>query len=288
MVMKKFFFSCTLSILFISMPGLYAQHKDCYTALEVCNNTPLHIDPGSGIGITDLGVAITCVGQEYNSVWLKWTVMESGILSFVLYPDSAWQDLDFVVFQPGSDEDCIDKIPIRCMAAGPNIAEPPQQWINCTGATGLAPGNTDAEEPPGCFTTSNNFLAPIEALAGEQYILMINEFSDSGFGYTLNYTGTASLTCTTGTAYPEEENTQVNFAVYPTLSNGTIFVRLEEAGQSLNHLNIVNIAGQIVYSNEQPGGTDLEVDLHHLPPGIYFAQLRSSQSTLTQKFLIAK
>jgi len=286
--MNKFFFSSTLSILLISMPCLYAQHKDCYTALEICDNASLHMIPSSGIGLTDLGVAITCVGQEYNSIWMKWTVMESGILSFVLYPDSAWQDLDFIVFQPGSDEDCVDKIPIRCMAAGANIAEPPQQWINCTGATGLATGNTDAEEPPGCPPGSNNFLAPIDALAGEQYILMINEFSDSGLGYTLSFTGTASLTCITGTAYPEEENTQVSLTVYPTVSTGTIFIRADEAGHSLNHLNIVNTAGQIVYSNKELSGTDLEVDLQHLPPGIYIAQLRTSHSTHTQKFLITK
>lgn len=213
--------------------------------------------------------------------------MESGSLSFVLYPDSAWQDLDFVVYQPGSDDDCVDKIPIRCMAAGANTGQPPQQWINCTGATGLAPGNTDAEEPAGCSSSSNNFLAPIEALAGEQYILMINEFSDSGFGYTLSFTGTASLTCTTGTASPEEEDPSASLAVYPTVSTGTIFIRIDEA-ESLNHLNIVNIAGQIVYSNERLHGSELELDLHHLPPGFYFAQRRTSHSTLTQKFLLTK
>ncbi|MBP6186108.1 MAG: T9SS type A sorting domain-containing protein [Saprospiraceae bacterium] len=284
--MNKFSFSCFLFILLNSIPGLYAQHKNCSTALEICDNTPLHIDPGSGVGSIDTDVANTCVGQEFNSIWLKWTVMESGILSFVLYPDSGWQDLDFVVFQPGNDEDCVDKIPIRCMAAGANTGQPPQQWINCTGATGLAIGNTDAEELPGCSSSSNNFLAPIEALAGEQYILMINEFSDSGFGYTLSYTGTASLTCITGTAYPEEENTPASLTVYPTVSTGTIFIRVDEAVHSLNQLNIVNTAGQIVYSNKQLSETDLEVDLHHLPPGIYFAQLRTSYSKHTQKFLL--
>ena len=285
--MNKFSFSYFSFLLLISIPGLYAQHKDCATALEICDNTPLHIDPGSGVGSIDPDVANTCVFQEYNSIWLKWTVMEEGIISFVLYPDSALQDLDFVVFQTGSDDVCNDKIPVRCMAAGANVGQPPQQWLNCAGATGLAPGNTDAEEPAGCSSASNNFLAPIDALAGEQYILMINEFSDSGFGYTLSFTGTASLTCITGTAYPEEENTQVSLTVYPTVSTGTIFIRVAEAGHSLNHLNIVNTAGQIVYSDKQLSETDLEIDLQHLPPGIYFAQLRSSHSTLTQKFLLA-
>ena len=284
--MNKFSICCIISIFLISLPGLYAQHKDCSTALELCDNAPLHIVPGSGIGAADPGVANTCVGQEYNSMWVKWTVMESGIISFVLYPDSALQDLDFVVFQAGSDDVCNDKIPVRCMAAGANVGQPPQQWINCTGATGLATGNTDAEEPPGCPPGSNNFLAPIDALAGEQYILMINEFSDSGLGYTLSFTGTASLTCITGTAYPEEENTPASLAVYPTVSTGTIFIRVDEAVHSLNQLNIVNTAGQIVYSNKQLSETDLEVDLHHLPPGIYFAQLSTSRSTHTQKFLL--
>ena len=286
--MYKFIFSCTLSILLISLPSLYAQHKDCSTALELCDTTPLHIDPGTGVGIIDAGIENTCVFQEYNSMWVKWTVMESGIISFVLYPDSALQDLDFVVFQAGSDDVCNDKIPVRCMAAGANVGQPPQQWLNCSGATGLALGNTDAEEPAGCSSASNNFLAPIDALAGEQYILMINEFSDSGFGYTLSFTGTASLTCITGTAYPEEKNIAASLAVYPTVSTGTIFIRVDETGHSLNQLNIVNTAGQIVYSNKELSGTDLEIDLQHLPPGIYIAQLRTSHSTHTQKFLITK
>lgn len=286
--MNKFSICCIISIFLISLPGLYAQHKDCSTALELCDNAPLHIVPGSGIGAADPGVANTCVGQEYNSMWVKWTVMESGIISFVLYPDSALQDLDFVVFQAGSDDVCNDKIPVRCMAAGANVGQPPQQWLNCSGATGLAPGNTDAEEPPGCSSSSNNFLAPIDALAGEQYILMINEFSDSGFGYTLSFTGTASLTCITGTAYPEEKNIAASLAVYPTVSTGTIFIRVDETGHSLNQLNIVNTAGQIVYSNKELSGTDLEVNLQHLPPGIYIAQLRTSHSTLTKKFLATK
>ena len=285
--MHKFIFSCTLSILFISLPSLYAQHKDCSTALELCDTTPLHIDPGTGVGIIDAGIENTCVFQEYNSMWVKWTVMESGIISFVLYPGSALQDLDFVVFQAGIGDVCNDKTPVRCMAAGANVGQPPQQWLNCSGATGLAPGNTDVEEPAGCSSASNNFLAPIDALAGEQYILMINEFSDSGFGYTLSYTGTASLTCITGTAYPEE-NTPASLTVYPTVSTGTIFIRTDEAGHSLNQLNIVNTAGQIVYSNKELNGTDLEIDLQHLPPGIYIAQLRTSHSTLTKKFLVTK
>ncbi|MBL0006599.1 MAG: T9SS type A sorting domain-containing protein [Saprospiraceae bacterium] len=67
-----------------------------------------------------------------------------------------------------------------------------------------------------------------------------------------------------------------------------MFIRVDETGHSLNQLNIVNTAGQIVYSNKELSGTDLEIDLQHLPPGIYIAQLRTSHSTLTKKFLVTK
>lgn len=281
----------SLSILFIlllSTPHIIAQHKDCATALEVCGNSPLHIVPTGGIGSIDPGVENTCIGQEFNSMWVRWTVMEAGNISFVLTPDSVWQDLDFIVYEPGSEDDCMGKIPIRCMAAGANTGQPPSQWVNCTGPTGLAPGNTDAEEPPGCPSSSNNFLAPIDAFAGDEYIMLINEFSQSGLGYTLTFTSTAELNCTTGTADPESVNPQVTFGVYPTVSTGTIFIRMTGAELSDNHLNIFNTDGELVYANDQLSGTADQVDLHHLTPGAYIAVLRTSHSTQTQRFLITK
>ncbi len=275
-----------LFTLLIPTSRIIAQHKDCATALELCGISPFYIVPTSGIGSTDAGVANTCVGQEFNSMWVKWTVMEDGIISFVLTPDSVWQDLDFIVYEPGEEYDCMGKIPIRCMAAGANNGQPPQEWVNCTGSTGLAPGNTDAEEPAGCASGSNNFLAPIEAIAGEEYIMLINEFYQSGLGYTLTFTGTAELSCLTGTADPELVNPQVTFTVYPTVSTGTIFIRI--AGDKLpdNHLTVFNTEGQLVLSNEQLNGTAFQLDLHHLTPGVYVAALSSSHSMQTQRFLI--
>ena len=160
--------------------------------------------------------------------------------------------------------------------------------MNCIGSTGLAIGNTDVEEPAGCYSTSNNFLAPIQAFAGEQYIMLINEFTDSGNGYTLQFTGTAVLSCMTGTAYPGLTKLQVSFAVYPTVFTVTIFIRTAGVGLPDNHLSVFSEEGQIVYANEQLSGTAFQVDLHHLPPGTYYAVLRTENSTQTQKFLISK
>ncbi len=286
--MNKFSSFYILFILLFAAQTILAQHMDCNTALDLCDNSPLHIVPDGGIGIADPDIGSTCVSQEFNPVWVKWTVMEDGILTFVLTPEIEEQDLDFIVFQSGSDYDCATKTQIRCMAAGAVIGQPPNQWINCIGSTGLAIGNTDVEELPGCQSGNNNFLAPIQALAGDHYIMLINDFSNTGKGYHLSFTGTAVLGCTTGTAYPELVLPQVTFAVYPTVSTGTIFIRNADAGLPDNNLNVFNTEGQIVYSNETLGETPFQVDLHHLPPGIYFAVLRTSNSIQTQKFLLTK
>ncbi len=286
--MNKFTSFYILFILLFAAPTIIAQHKDCNTALELCDNSSMHIVPDGGIGVADPGIGTTCVSEEFNPVWVKWTVMEDGILSFVLTPDVEEQDLDFVVFQSGGDYDCATKTPIRCMAAGANTGQPPNEWINCVGSTGLAIGNTDVEEQPGCNFGNNNFLAPIQALAGDHYIMLINDFSISGNGYYLSFTGTAVLGCTTGTAFPELVLPQVTFAVYPSVSAGTIFIRIADAGLPDSKLNVFNTEGQIVYSSEKLSETPFQIDLHHLPPGIYFAVLRTSNSIQTQKFLLTK
>ena len=286
--MHKFSYSCILYILLIYSPRINAQHKDCNTALELCDNSPISIVPGAGIGLPDEDIENTCILHEFNSMWVKWTVMENGIITFVLTPDSVEQDLDFIVFQSGSDYDCNNKTLIRCMAAGANLSQPPEEWVNCTGATGLAIGNTDVEEPAGCSSSSNNFLAPIEALAGDQYIMLINELSKGGYGYTLSFTGTAGLGCITGTASTELVKPQETFAIYPTVSTGTIFIRIAGSEQTDNHLNIFNTEGQMVYAIDQLSGRAFQVDLHHLPAGTYFAVLRTNNSMQTQKFLLTK
>src|SRR5688500_17448790 len=132
--MNKFSSSCILFILLISSPWIIAQNKDCETALEVCGNAPLHFVPAPGEGLPDSDIGNSCVELEFNSMWVKWTVIQSGIITFVITPDSM-QDIDFVVFRSESDFDCSNKTEIRCMAAG-STGGPPHEWANCAGATG--------------------------------------------------------------------------------------------------------------------------------------------------------
>jgi hypothetical protein len=286
--MNRLCSSLIVFIILISISRIIAQGKDCNTAIELCGNSPFHINPDSGEGLPDVGISSTCVMQEFTSMWIKWNVLEEGIITFNLIPDSVEQDIDFVVFQTENFEDCTNKNPIRCMASGANIGQPPEQWANCSGPTGLYIDETDTVEPPGCTPAQNNFLAPIEAFTGDQYVMLVNVFSDTASGYTLSFGGTAILDCITLSAHPDDIKPQSTFEVFPTFSTGTIFISMAVDKQSDTYLNIYNISGQMVYANDHLMGTILQVDLYHLPPGEYFVVLRSNNSSMTKKFLLAK
>jgi hypothetical protein len=60
---------------------MIAQHEDCNTSLELCGHSPFYIIPGSGTGITDLDIANSCLFEEFNPMWVKWAVMESGTIT---------------------------------------------------------------------------------------------------------------------------------------------------------------------------------------------------------------
>lgn len=274
--------------LLVASNPVIAQHADCNTALEICEIVPIHIDACCGTGQADADVNTSCVGSESNSWWVKWTVLEAGLITFIIIPDSMDQDIDFVVYRSGSDYDCNDKTPIRCMAAGANTGQPPHTWVNCTGATGLAIGETDLSEPPGCLTTSTNYLAPIEAAAGDHYIMLINEFSGGPHGYTLNFTGSAVLDCGSVSTFPAGTKSATGFAIYPTVSTGTVSIHIDEVGLADHQLNVFTMEGQLVYSKGQLTGSDVQIDLHHLSPGAYFAVMQTNNANHTQRFVLTR
>ncbi len=155
--MKKKLILFLLFPFFIFSQDLFSQdYKDCETAYNPCGESPFHLDGSEGHGVMDAGIDTTCVLGESNSTWITWTVMQGGTLTFVLTPDSIEDDLDFIVYKFGVDNDCATKELIRCMASGENVGQPPSTWEDCVGPTGLAIGEVDVQEVPGCTSSDNN------------------------------------------------------------------------------------------------------------------------------------
>lgn len=174
--------------------------SDCSRAVVLCDKSAFVIDTILGVGIQDPGVTNTCIMQELSSAWYKWTCDQSGTLTFTLTPNNYQagfesDDIDFVVYElPGGLNDCANKRELRCMAAGANVNSPFSNWRRCNGPTGLSVGDPDDTEPAGCQVASqNNFVNAINMIAGKSYALLVNNFSQSGLGFSIDWGGTGTF-----------------------------------------------------------------------------------------------
>lgn len=173
---------------------------DCITGVILCDKSPFTVDFISGVGsVTGEIGNVTCnqggcVISESSSTWYRWTCDQAGSLTFTLSPLNPADDLDFVLYElPAGLDDCDGKSNLRCMASGENVGEPLPNWINCTGPTGLQSGDSDATEQCGCQTGDNNFAAEIQMVPGRSYALVINNFSNSGSGFSIQFGGTGTF-----------------------------------------------------------------------------------------------
>lgn len=173
---------------------------DCATAVILCDKSSFTVPKVVGVGnqnneIGNVGCnGPSCIISESSSTWYKWTCRDAGTLTFVLTPLNPADDLDFVVYElPNGLDNCNNKNPIRCMASGENVGQPLSSWISCSGATGLRSGENDANETCGCPAGNNNFIAPINMVAGRSYALVVNNFSNSGDGFTVEFGGTGTF-----------------------------------------------------------------------------------------------
>ncbi|MCB0570878.1 MAG: hypothetical protein KDC66_13980, partial [Phaeodactylibacter sp.] len=168
---------------FLTLLPLYTMaqdYTDCNLALDICSKGSLHFGLPSGQGQLHEIVDVSCyptATMEFAPTWVAWEIAESGTIEFILTPDGPQVDLDFYVFRLPSSGQCESKEEVRCMASGENVGEPFSSWAPCIGPTGLLPGNTDTSESPGCQAGDNNFLAPLQAQAGEAYVLLVENFT---------------------------------------------------------------------------------------------------------------
>ncbi len=158
--------------------------QDCDDAIAVCQTLYVQNQSYQGIGqVDDLIGTVSCLdNNENNSVWYIFTVTISGLLELTITPQ-AGDDYDFALYNltNGSCADIfngVDSIEVRCNYAFTN------------GATGLLDGYTTTSQGPGGLA----FLAPLNVTVGETYALLVDNFSSTSSGYTLDFAPTSSTT----------------------------------------------------------------------------------------------
>lgn len=154
--------------------------NDFVTASILCDKSQFTVQTIEGGGEDNDEANGTCLDvfgvSESSSSWFAWTAKTSGPLTFTLTPLRESDDIDFVVYElPNGVEDKTDKIALRCVAT------------SCPGPTGLNKESTDLEEDFNCESDEDGFARYIDMEEGKSYGILINNFSDTGNGISIEF-----------------------------------------------------------------------------------------------------
>jgi Secretion system C-terminal sorting domain len=155
--------------------------EDCNGGTTVCaDGTFTGNSSGSG-NVTDLTAANDgCLSGENESSWYYFQASSDGTYEFLI---TTVVDYDFAVWGPLASVSCPPTgAPLRCSYSG------------TAGNTGLQSGAGDQTEGSG----GDAVVDPITATAGDQFILVIDNYTSDGSSFVLDWTlsGGASLDCT--------------------------------------------------------------------------------------------
>lgn len=157
-------------------------------ATQVCNNSPFSGN-SSAFAQQELNVCNQgCLSVEHQSSWYILQIQTSGTLQMTIAP-SPGVDYDYALWGPNPS--CPPaSTPIRCSFASGITTNAQTGSYN----TGIGPPGTEASDGTGGIL--DGWSNTLNVIAGEVYILLIDNFSSNTTPFNLNWGGTASLNCT--------------------------------------------------------------------------------------------
>ncbi|MFM9051190.1 MAG: CUB domain-containing protein, partial [Bacteroidota bacterium] len=176
-----------------------AAGQECITPNPVCDTTILIGDPGyQAFGNScDFNGSGTClISGERGSAWYTIPISANGVLQFNIVPNN-WAgapsttatDYDFAIWRVPAGS----TITSTCVTiAGGTV--PVACNYSALGVTGLY--GTLGNAPPAYPGFDFAYEPQINVFAGETYLLVISNFSNSTSGFTLNFDATAPINYT--------------------------------------------------------------------------------------------
>jgi len=154
--------------------------SDCMNLIPLCSGASVPGDAtGPGIVAEGCSGSACPAGGENHSMWYQIQAQTTGTINVTITPTDPTDDYDFAIYGPNATCGALGA-PLRCTDAA------------TTGTTGTG-GDTDATEP----ASGNGQLATINAIAGQTFIIVVDEWSPNptASGFNLGFGGTANLDC---------------------------------------------------------------------------------------------
>ena len=169
--------------------------QDACNALTICGNTfstPFsYVGTGNNADLisTPCYTGTSSNGGEINAMWMKLTIASAGRIVFTITPANKNDDYDFAVLNV-TGFPCGYTTPkqvVRCNFNGR------QQGANDNGVIGLSATSSLLYVENG--SSGSSFCEAVDAMPGETYLIMINNFGDYlslnpvSRGFTIDFTG---------------------------------------------------------------------------------------------------
>lgn len=164
--------------------------QNCTSALPLCSNSSFGGN-SSGFGTQELNSSNRgcLLANERQSSWYYFQVQTGGTLEMTISPTIS-VDYDFALWGPLTSYQCpVAGSPIRCSWASEITT------FSSTGSynTGFGPSGTEASD--GTAGTLDGWASTLNVLAGQFYILCIDNYTMSNTPFNLSWGGTAVLSC---------------------------------------------------------------------------------------------
>jgi len=159
-------------------------NSDCENATTLCSNATI-TDASYGPGMRS--TCIGCVIYESYSSWYKFKITSGNKLAFTITPIVGTDDMDFALYKVTTDS--IDACGQIGSAGNPQRCS----YYSGTGATGMRDGagyetqSSDVSETVLGSGAKNGFVYPLTVAVGDRYVLMVNKWTASAGGFTIDF-----------------------------------------------------------------------------------------------------
>ena len=167
--------------------------QDFGTSSILCNKKNFTETNVSGSGTDNRETAGSCLNNESNSVWYKWTAANNGTLTMDITPSVNSDDIDWVLYDLGPSGDFSTKTLLRCAVGhGVNNDQCPTEPLYFK--TGMNMSSTDITEESGCGKGGQDgYLKYVDMQQGHTYALLVDNYSNGNNGFKLEFGGTAEF-----------------------------------------------------------------------------------------------
>ncbi|MEZ4883184.1 MAG: T9SS type A sorting domain-containing protein [Chitinophagales bacterium] len=265
---------------------------DCVNAAVTYGDLVVYTSNASGEEeLISQGIQGCISSGETHSAWIDFRIQESAPpnipLTFTLSPKSGGEDYDFAIYGP--NQDCSNlQLPIRCSYAEETFAG--------TIETGLRIGETDVSESPTVDDegkNANGFVAPIIVNPGEQYFLVINNFSSNNVGADIVWgeeVHSNNLLIDMNTAieaYPFFETLQI----HPNPATDLLQLSLNVSKSATAKLQWFNAQGKLVSTENlqiTQNGWKHSVNVADFAVGMYYLYLQTDEGMVVDKVMVVR